>query len=44
MQARDIGKGVSVDESGYQFLFDVEKGEGRLIYHLRMHLLGSRFH
>ena len=41
MTAKDMAKKEGVDESGYNLLFNVEKGGGQVIFHLHLHLLGG---
>lgn len=41
MTAKDMAKKEGVDESGYNLLFNVEKGGGQIIFHLHLHLLGG---
>jgi len=39
--AKEMAKKMSVDQSGYKLLFNVEKGGGQVIFHLHLHLLGG---
>lgn len=39
--ARDVARAVGVNESGYNLVFNVEKGGGQVIFHLHMHLLAG---
>jgi len=41
MTAKDMAKKEGVDVSGYNLLFNVEKGGGQVIFHLHLHLLGG---
>lgn len=41
MTAKDMAKQEGVDTSGYNLLFNVEKGGGQVIFHLHLHLLGG---
>jgi histidine triad (HIT) family protein len=44
MKAREVAKEMSVDRSGYQLLFNVERGAGQVIFHLHLHLTGGWQH
>ena len=39
--AKEMAKKVSISESGYKLLFNVERGGGQVIFHLHLHLLGG---
>lgn len=39
--AKDVAKARGVAESGYNLVFNVEKGGGQVIFHLHMHLLSG---
>ncbi|MEW5734958.1 MAG: histidine triad nucleotide-binding protein [Thermodesulfobacteriota bacterium] len=39
--ARDMAKAQGVAESGYNLVFNVEKGGGQVIFHLHLHLLAG---
>lgn len=39
--AKAMAKKMSISESGYKLLFNVEKGGGQVIFHLHMHLMGG---
>ena len=41
MIAREMAKKEGVDSSGYNLLFNVERGGGQVIFHLHLHLLGG---
>ena len=40
-RAKEMAKKEGVNESGYNLLFNVEKGGGQVIFHLHLHLLGG---
>ncbi len=39
--AKEMGKRMSVNESGYRLFFNVEKGGGQAVFHLHLHLVGG---
>ena len=39
--AKDMAKKLSVNESGYRLLFNVEQGGGQVIFHIHMHLFAG---
>ncbi len=41
VRAREMAKEVSIAQSGYRLLFNVERGGGQVIFHLHLHLLGG---
>ena len=41
MVAKEMAKEQGVARSGYNLLYNVEKGGGQLIFHLHMHLIGG---
>ncbi|MDM8524965.1 HIT domain-containing protein [Desulfococcaceae bacterium HSG8] len=41
MIAKEMAKKMSVSESGYKLLFNVESGGGQAIFHLHLHLMGG---
>jgi len=41
LTAKEMAKKEGVNESGYNLLFNVEKGGGQVIFHLHLHLLGG---
>lgn len=41
MGARQIAKKLSIAESGYKLLINVERGAGQVVFHLHLHLLGG---
>ena len=38
---KEMAKKEGIDSSGYNLLFNVEKGGGQVIFHLHLHLLGG---
>ncbi len=38
---KEVAKQQGIDKSGYNLLFNVEKGGGQVIFHIHMHLLGG---
>jgi histidine triad (HIT) family protein len=40
-RAREMARQLSISESGYRLVFNVERGGGQIIFHLHMHLLGG---
>ncbi|ETR71099.1 MAG: Hit-like protein involved in cell-cycle regulation [Candidatus Magnetoglobus multicellularis str. Araruama] len=42
MVARQMAANEGIAESGYNLLFNVEKGGGQVIFHLHMHLMGGK--
>ena len=38
---KEMAAKMSVAESGYKLLFNVERGGGQVIFHLHLHLLGG---
>jgi len=41
VRAKEMAKEVSIAQSGYRLLFNVERGGGQVIFHLHLHLLGG---
>ena len=41
VRAREMAKELSIAQSGYRLLFNVERGGGQVIFHLHLHLLGG---
>jgi histidine triad (HIT) family protein len=41
VKARDVAWKLSIADSGYKLIFNVELGGGQIIFHLHMHLLGG---
>jgi len=41
VRAKEMAKELSIDQSGYRLLFNVERGGGQVIFHLHLHLLGG---
>jgi len=42
MVAKEMAKQQGVDKSGYNLLFNVEKGGGQVIFHLHLHILAKK--
>jgi len=42
MTAKEMAKQQGVDKSGYNLLFNVEKGGGQVIFHLHLHILAKK--
>ena len=42
MVAKEMAREHGVSKSGYKLLYNVERGGGQVIFHLHLHLLGSR--
>jgi len=40
MKAKEMAKEQAMAESGYRLVFNVERGDGQVIFHLHLHLLG----
>jgi histidine triad (HIT) family protein len=40
-RAKEMAKELSIAQSGYRLLFNVERGGGQVIFHLHLHLLGG---
>jgi histidine triad (HIT) family protein len=40
-RAKDVADQLSIAESGYKLLFNVELGGGQIIFHLHLHLIGG---
>jgi histidine triad (HIT) family protein len=40
-KARDIARDKGISETGYKLLINVERGGGKVIFHLHMHLFGG---
>jgi histidine triad (HIT) family protein len=40
-RAKEIAKELSIAQSGYRLLLNVERGGGQVIFHLHLHLLGG---
>ncbi|MBI9077956.1 MAG: histidine triad nucleotide-binding protein [Desulfatibacillum sp.] len=38
---KEMAKQTGVNESGYNLLFNVERGGGQVIFHLHLHMLGG---
>ncbi len=38
---KEVAKQMGINESGYNLLFNVEKGGGQVIFHLHLHLMGG---
>jgi histidine triad (HIT) family protein len=41
VRAKEMAKELSIAQSGYRLLFNVERGGGQVIFHLHLHLLGG---
>jgi len=41
VRAKEMAKEISIAQSGYRLLFNVERGGGQVIFHLHLHLLGG---
>ena len=41
VRAKEMAREVSIAQSGYRLLFNVERGGGQVIFHLHLHLLGG---
>jgi len=41
VRAKEMARELSIDQSGYRLLFNVERGGGQVIFHLHLHLLGG---
>ena len=41
VRAKEMAKELSIAQSGYLLLFNVERGGGQVIFHLHLHLLGG---
>jgi len=41
VRAKEMARDVSIAQSGYRLLFNVERGGGQVIFHLHLHLLGG---
>ena len=41
VRAAEMAKKLSIAQSGYRLLFNVERGGGQVIFHLHLHLLGG---
>jgi histidine triad (HIT) family protein len=41
VRAKEMAKQLSIAQSGYRLLFNVERGGGQVIFHLHLHLMGG---
>ena len=41
VRAKEMANELSIAQSGYRLLFNVERGGGQVIFHLHLHLLGG---
>ena len=41
VRAKEMAKELSIAQSGYRLLLNVERGGGQVIFHLHLHLLGG---
>ncbi len=41
LAGKEVAKQQGIDKSGYNLLFNVERGGGQVIFHIHMHLLGG---
>jgi histidine triad (HIT) family protein len=41
VRAKEMAKELSIAQSGYRLVFNVERGGGQVIFHLHLHLLGG---
>jgi histidine triad (HIT) family protein len=41
VRAKEMAKELSIAQSGYRLLFNVERGGGQVVFHLHLHLLGG---
>jgi histidine triad (HIT) family protein len=41
LRAKEIAAEMSVSQSGYKLVFNVERGGGQYVFHLHLHLIGG---